>query len=659
MARTTLDVPKRANMHEKPAHFTSLDEEDTMLRAILEGTAQETGARFFEALVQSLSKLLGTHGAWVTEYVEESGRLRAHAFWAGGNWVETTEYHLRGTPCETVIREGRFVHIPDDLAAKFPEDEDLRHMGAVSYAGVPLKDAEGKTIGNLAVIDTKPMPQEPRLFTIFRIFGARGAAELLRLRAEAEVLEREEKLRRLVDSAMDAVIELDAAFRVTSVNPAARSLFVCPEERMTGEEFARFLKPDAFLKLKTLAGELDRRAEGDQHLWVPGGFHARPAKGGAFQAEATLSRFEMRRKPFYALIVRNVNERFEAERTIRSLTVETEFLREEIRSLQHFDEIIGESEALKNVLRDVQQVAETDSTVLITGETGTGKELIARAIHGASQRRDKPFVKVNCPAIPATLIESEFFGHEKGAFTGATQKREGRFALADGGTLFLDEIAELPLDLQVKLLRVLQEGEFEPVGSSRTRKVDVRVIAATNRELGSATERGAFREDLYYRLNVFPIEIPPLRERGDDIVLLADGYVRKFGQALGRTVEPLSQSQIPRLKAYSWPGNVRELQNVIERAVITSKNGKLNLSRALPDEREPNPPPREKIPSPRRVDEVRTASELHELERNNFLLALERTGWKVAGEQGAARLLGIHPSTFASRMKSLGIKRPT
>jgi transcriptional regulator with GAF, ATPase, and Fis domain len=364
----------------------------------------------------------------------------------------------------------------------------------------------------------------------------------------------------------------------------------------------------------------------------------------------------MAREPFYTLILRNVNARLQAQQKIRSLTVEAEYLREEIKELQSFDEIVGQSEPLARVLRDIEEVADTDANVLILGETGTGKELIARAIHRKSHRREKPLIKVNCAAMPGTLIESELFGHEQGAFTGATKKREGRFALADGGTIFLDEIGELPVELQVKLLRVLQEGEFEAVGSSRTQKIDVRVIAATNRDLKQATQEGKFREDLYYRLNVFPIEVPPLRERGDDIGLLASTFANKFAKRMGRSIELLSEDCARRLKAYSWPGNVRELQNVIERAVITARDGRLNLDRALPESsKEMIAEAALSAETPKRV---RTAKELEELERANLVAALEATSWRVAGETGAAQLLGMKPTTLSSRIKALGIERP-
>jgi len=443
---------------------------------------------------------------------------------------------------------------------------------------------------------------------------------------------------------------------VTRINPSAEKVFQCTRPGLLGQGFRECLDPEDHEKLRNLIQDLSSKPAGRQSLWIPGGLKALRTDRTEFPAEATLSRYQMEGKTFYTLILRNVHERLEAEQKIRSLTIETEFLKEELHELQHFGEILGNSPALMNVLRDIQQVAGTEATVLITGETGTGKEVMARAIHANSRRRDHPFVKVNCAAIPATLIESEFFGHEQGAFTGATKKREGRFALADGGTIFLDEIGELPLDLQGKLLRVLQEGEFEPVGSSHTKKVDVRVLAATNRDLQKEVGKGRFREDLFYRLNVFPIPLPPLRERGEDVVMLANTFVQHFSQRMGRPVAPLSPDALRRLTAYQWPGNVRELQNVIERAVITAKDGKLNLDRALPDTEGLSPSPRP-VAGQDKTPRIRTIQELQDLERENIRLALEQTGWKVSGEQGAAQLLGMNSSTLSSRMKALGISR--
>ncbi|HSE91393.1 MAG TPA: sigma 54-interacting transcriptional regulator [Candidatus Binatia bacterium] len=639
-------------MNPLPFHNLNVD---AALRTILEGTATETGERFFAALVKNLSDALNTHGAWVTEYIEEYRRLRALAFWMGGEWIHGWEMNIDGTPCAEVIHQRCLIHFPDNLLGLFPADSDIQAIGAVSYMGMPLIDLDGKVLGHLAVLDTRPMPKEPTAQALFQIFAARAAAEMRRLRAEKQVREREEKLGRLVNSAMDAIIELNRNLNVTRVNAAAEKVFGCSSQDIIGELFTRFLSSDSRERLANLIIDLDLRPEGERYTWIPGGLNAQSASGEAFPAEATISRFDMGREPFYTLILRNVNARLQARQKIRSLTVEAEYLREEIKELRSFDEIVGSSEPLARVLRDIGEVAGTDANVLILGETGTGKELIARAIHRNSRRREKPLIKVNCAAMPGTLIESELFGYEQGAFTGATKKREGRFALADGGTIFLDEIGELPVELQVKLLRVLQEGEFEPVGSSRTQKVDARVIAATNRDLKQATREGKFREDLYYRLNVFPIELPPLRERGDDIGLLAENFARRFAQRMGRAIESLSEDCIRRLRSYGWPGNVRELQNVIERAVITSRDGRLNLDRALPETGKLTTT--DALSSENTARRVRTAKELEELERCNLIAALEATNWRVAGTGGAAQLLGMKPTTLSSRMKALGLER--
>ena len=646
-------------------------EADSALRAILEGTATETGRQFFTALVENLAKALGTHGAWVTEYFPEKRRLKALAFWMDGRWIKDYEVDIAGTPCEKVIDTAKLVHFPDRILEMYPHEAELRAVGAVSYLGVPLQDTDERILGHMAVIDRRPIPEEPRVHAIFRIFAARAAAELQRLRAEAEVREREEKVGRLLNSAMDAIIELDDRLHVTRVNPATERVFRCRAEQMTGQDFRRFVSREDADRLLALIYELDGRPEGQQSRWIPGGLTARCPEGEAFPAEATLSRFELHRQKFTTLILRNVHDRVEAEQKIQSLTVETELLREELQAKHHDEALIGESPALQRVLGEVAQVAETDATVLILGETGTGKELVARAIHAASKRRERPLITVNCAAIPATLIESELFGHEAGAFTGATRKREGKFALADKGTIFLDEIGELPLDLQVKLLRVLQECEFDPVGSSSTREVAVRVLAATNRDLAGSVKEGKFREDLFYRLNVFPLHVPPLRERGDDVVRLATAFARRFAVKMGRPVGPLSADCVHRLKGYNWPGNVRELQNVIERAVITATNGRLNLDRALPEVsgsrfevRDSREDPSCLVPSALRPEgtsvtgTIRTAKELEDLERANILRALEAAKWRVSGGSGAAKLLGMNASTLASRMKSLKIQKP-
>jgi PAS domain S-box-containing protein len=644
--------------HNITTPLAGLDE-GVALRRILEGTASETGERFFGALVENLAKVLRTHGAWVTEYIQERRRLRALAFWMDGQWVQDYEVDIAGTPCEQVIDSVRLVHFPDQLLQLFPNRPEVKEGGLISYMGMPLLDSDQKILGHLAVVDRRPMPAEPRVLALFRIFAERAAAELRRMRIQAQVREREEKLRGLFDSAMDAIVEFDANFIVTRMNPAATEAFRCQTDDAVGKSCNRFFVSQSRQRLKLLVDEIASRHPEARSLWIPGGLQALALDGKEFTAEATLSRAEMQAQFFYTLILRNVNERLEAEQKIHSLKGETEYLRETISSLGGFDQIVGQSAALKAVLEDVTQVAVTDTTVLILGETGTGKELIARTIHERSRRANRPLITINCAAIPAALMESEFFGHEKGAFTGATQRREGRFALADQGTIFFDEIGELSPDLQAKLLRVLQEGEFAPVGASQTRKVDVRVIAATNRDLQKGVRDGTFREDLYYRLNVFPIQLPPLRDRREDIAPLAAAFAQKFAQRMGRRIEPLSAECQQRLEAYSWPGNIRELQNVVERAVITSHDGYLNLNKALPggdsvtiSGTDPA------ISSPQGPSKaVVQAHELQQLERTNILRALDVSGWRVAGRNGAAELLGINPSTLNSRMRALKIQR--
>ena len=344
-----------------------------------------------------------------------------------------------------------------------------------------------------------------------------------------------------------------------------------------------------------------------------------------------------------AIAIKNAQLYTEVEQLKNRLQAENLYLQEEIKLEHNFEKIVGESQPIKAVLRLIEQVAPTDSTVLIRGDTGTGKELIARAIHHLSPRRARSLVKVNCGAIPANLVESELFGHEKGSFTGALQRRIGRFELADGGTIFLDEVGELPLDAQVKLLRVLQEREIERVGSGHPTKVDVRVIAATNRDLHAAVKAGSFRADLLYRLNVFPIEVPPLSARASDIPLLVNQFVTKFSSRIGKKIDGVTQATMDRLRKYSWPGNIRELENVIERATILAKGAILQINDVL---LHGNAAPH-----------VPVADSLEEVERAHILRILHDVNWVIEGKKGAATRLGLHPNTLRSRMQKLGIKK--
>ena len=354
-----------------------------------------------------------------------------------------------------------------------------------------------------------------------------------------------------------------------------------------------------------------------------------------------------------AAAIANARAIEEIESLKQKLELENEYLRDEVLQTS-YGELVGNSPALQTVSQQIDLVAPTDSSVLILGESGTGKELVARELHRRSRRANKPLIKVNCAAIPRELYESEFFGHTKGSFTGALRDRAGRFELADGGTLFLDEIGEIPLDLQSKLLRVLQEGELERIGEERTRKVNVRIIAATNRNLREESAAGRFRQDLYYRLSVFPVELPPLRARSEDIPLLAEHFLTKLARQLGRPQLRLTLANVQLLQRYDWPGNIRELQHVLERAAILAGDGKLRLD--LPDMDQ-----KEKVKRSSAAEhseatpKVLTVDQLRELERDNIRLALKLTNGKVYGQDGAAALLGMKPTTLASRIQSLNI----
>lgn len=373
---------------------------------------------------------------------------------------------------------------------------------------------------------------------------------------------------------------------------------------------------------------------------------------GMFRREISFSDEMVKRIKIIGDIFANALIRGEADKTLNKafseikqlkeqLQAECTYLRSEINLEHNFEEIIGESSELRYALYKIEQVASTDATVLIQGETGTGKELVARAIHHTSRRKNRPLLKVDCGTLPSNLIESELFGYEKGAFTGAQSRFTGRFEIADGATIFLDEIGELPLELQAKLLRVIQEGTFERLGSSRTIQVDVRVIAATNRVLEDEIKSGRFREDLYYRLNVFPITVPPLRQRQDDIPLLLNAFINKFNKKMGKRIERVTNETINALKKYHWPGNVRELQNMVERAVIVSDGDVLELE---------TPESKNLISS--------TELNLKGNERAHILRVLGKTHWKITGKGGAAELLQINSSTLRSRMKKLDITRP-
>jgi formate hydrogenlyase transcriptional activator len=447
-----------------------------------------------------------------------------------------------------------------------------------------------------------------------------------------------------------AILWRDSTGNIVRANLEAARLFQYSQDELVGMNITDI---DALYDAKMLHESwLELRRKG---VRIFESIHKR-RDGSLFPSAVMTVIFTFEEKQYSCTFIQDITERKEGEQKLRQalaeleeakqqLTRENFYLKEEVDQSHKLREIVGTSKALKEVLLRIKQVAKTKATVLILGETGTGKELIARDIHELSGRRSKPLIKINCATLPANLIESELFGHEKGAFTGAVSAKSGKFELADQGTLFLDEIGEMPLELQAKLLRVLQEGEVERLGSEQTKQVDVRIIAATNRDLKKSVENGLFREDLYYRLNVFPIICPPLRNRKEDIPLLTEHFVRKFAAEIGRKIDHIPKGEIEKLISYHWPGNLRELQNIIERSVITSMDGVFRLESWF------NPAMEQSAIHPGPL------ISLEENERTHILRALEATDWRVSGEKGAARILQINAQTLTSRMKKLGIHR--
>ena len=629
----------------EPVRGADLDRDEVAaLRAILEGTSRSTGVVFFQNLVRHLASALGVNFAFIAEFDGAPTRVRTLAFWGRDRIRENIDFELAGTPCEDVVRGG-LCHHPRGVREQFPNDWQLVHLEIESYLGVPLFDGEGRVLGHLAVFDERPMPSEPRRLFIFRIFAARAAVELERLRVEQQLVESERRYRELYEEAPNAYVAIDSDRRLLSVNHRATQLLDVPADELVDQPVLPLFadtaagKPLAEEALRAgfdgreISGwELEMRRRDGSPLWVNVWMRPLPEADG--------------RIPAVHSIWVDITDRVRAEAERASLQQQNFYLQEEIKSVHNFEEIVGRSPALLEVLDKVSRVAPTDATALITGETGTGKELIARAIHSHGRRAAKPLIKLNCAALPAGLIESELFGHEKGAFTGALARRIGRFELADGGSLFLDEVGDLPLETQAKLLRVLQEREIERVGGGASIPIDVRIIAATNRDLLEAVRAGSFREDLYYRLSVFPIALPPLRERADDIPLLVRFLVDKFATRAGRRLDGVSPETMRRLVAYRWPGNIRELENVLERAVILATGPTLDFEVDAELAADPD------VPAGDPSD-----SSLEAVERRHIVSVLRQTRWVIEGPRGAAQVLGLHPNTLRSRLKKMGIAR--
>jgi PAS domain S-box-containing protein len=476
--------------------------------------------------------------------------------------------------------------------------------------------------------------------------------QLARWAEEREQLRRSHnRLRALIENASDGITVVDAEGKILYEGPSAERLGYKAED-MVGRYATDFMSPEDEVPI---VDKIRRAFENPEEVHTIRARAVRP-DGSTVHVEAVARRVRDPAGPPYVVFNwRDISERVQYYDKLRErLESENAYLQEEVRAASGNGAILGRSAGVHRVQEQIEMVAPTDATVLILGETGVGKELVARAIHERSLRRDRPLVKINCTAIPRELFESEFFGHVKGAFSGALRDRIGRFQLADGGTLFLDEIGELPLPMQPKLLRVLQEGEFEPVGADTMRRVDVRIVAASNRDLKSLVRAGRFREDLYYRLSVFPIEVPPLRERKDDIPILAKHFLELASKRFSRSGLHLTASQMRQLQNYDWPGNVRELQNVIERAVITSHLGSLRLD--IPSAESRSAAPAASRSKSREESEVIPDKEMTRRMRDNMIAALKRSGGRIYGPGGAAELLGIRPSTLSTRIKKLGLK---
>jgi PAS domain S-box-containing protein len=634
------------------------------LRAVVEGTAAGTGQEFFRSLVRHLAEAIAVPYASVCEF-QDPPHGRALAFWERDHVVENLPFDFTTSPAAGVLSSD-LVHFPAGVLECFPQAHFLAERGTDGYMAVPLQAGAGNVLGLLSVFDDRPMPAEPRRLFILRIFAARATAELQRIRAEQRLGESEARYRDLYENAPNPYWIVSADGRVVSANRPFAELTGYAVEELVGAA-THTLTPDTpagksrvrEVRTKHLAGEavagweLELVRKGGAPLWIKLWMQPVRAADGSIQAARCFCV--------------DVTAQMLAERERARLEQQNLYLQEEIKADHNFEQIIGRSPALMDVLAHVGRVAPTDATVLVTGETGTGKELIARAVHSASPRRSKPLIKVNCATLPAGLVESELFGHEKGAFSGAIARRQGRFELADGGSIFLDEIGELPADAQAKLLRVLQEREFDRVGGTAPIKVDVRVIAATNRDLLKEVQEKRFREDLYYRLNVFPIRLPPLRERRDDIPLLVHFLVNKFAPRVGKRLDGVSRGTMQRLQEYPWPGNIRELENVLERAVILATGATLEVApdllpasaktRSIEEQAQPAAA---KAPSAvAQQAPGQPLSCLEDVERDHIVAVLRHTNWVITGPRGAATILGLNPSTLRSRIKKLGISRPS
>jgi len=624
--------------------------EEELLRTISEATSGLVGQDFFEALTRYVTLSLGIKTCIITECTDaDKTRVRTLSYSKNDKLEENIEYDVEGTPCKLVMEgKGTDLFIPEDLDKTYPLE-----AGYDSYVAVPIySPSTGDVIGHIAALDDVPMRNEMNQTSILKIFAARAGAEIDRLKAEEKLkianselekllAESEERFKDLFEEAPIAYVHegLDSKF-IKANRAALRTLGVRPDE--VPYTYGKTMAPDTPDTQRRMKEAFEsvgrgtdtsgvilelRRKDNGKPIWIQ--WWSNPDVGGQFTRTMFI----------------DITDKVLMEQEQARLEAQNKYLQEEIKYSHNFEEIVSRSKNFHKILQQIEQVASTDATVLITGESGTGKELLARAIHNISNRNKRPLIKINCANLPANLIESELFGHERGAFTGAMERKIGRFELADGGTIFLDEIGELPVELQAKLLRVLQEGEFERLGNPKTMKVNVRVIAATNRNLEEAITKKEFREDLFYRLNVFPVISPPLRDRKEDIPLLVKHFVKKYEGKMGKEITDIPDKVIDALMLYDWPGNIRELENLVERALILSPGNTLAYGSWIPAVKTAGPNGKPAV------------QKLNEVEKQHIISVLEKTNWKVSGEKGAAKILGINPTTLEARMKKMGIER--
>ena len=588
-------------------------------------------------------------------------------FWTCAAWIrgisaDKFEIPVTGTHCEAALRGEAGFHA-ERMQQLFPQDDLVRRWGVVSYAGVPLLSSAGRCVGHLAIFYDRPLVNGRAEIDLLQNFAPRAGAEIERFQSEVLVRVSEDRLVRVLDSAGYAIVTVNGSMRIEVFNRTAETLFQCSRSVAVGSTLDRFLTDGSWHALEASLADLDSSTDAYPCAHVPTGLLGSRSDGFQFPIDAWISFAESPRGRFYTLRIQEIERGGGVDEELPAVSRQSEYLHPRIEAVDRFEEIIGQSPALHALLEQVNLVAATDCTVLLIGETGSGKELIARAIHSLSLRKNGPMIKVNCSALPVGFVDSRLFGHEKGAFTGAAKLRVGRFELANSGSILLDEIGDMSADAQVKLLRVLQEHEIERLGGHSAFKVDVRVIAATNCDLQERVARGTFREDLYYRLNVFPLRVPPLRERKEDIPLLLHHFLSRYASKIGRKIVHVPNHVMCRLIEYSWPGNVRELENVVERAVIVSRGSDLQLSAGCLSSVVISALTNDISLASKRVsvgsfqNGKTEGMSLAEVERGYIVATLQGTGWRIEGANGAARALNLKPSTLRSRMKKFGIHR--